>query len=33
MPLCRMSFYSLSLDEHKQMNVIVPPGRGPYPLL
>lgn len=33
MPLCRMSFYSLSLDEHKQMNVIVPPGRGPYPVL
>ncbi len=33
MSLCKVRFYSVYLDMWEQMNVIVPPGRGPYPVL
>ncbi len=33
MSLCKVRFYSVYLDKWEQMNVIVPPGKGPYPVL
>ena len=33
MPICNVNFYSISLDKQEQMNVIVPPGNGPFGVL